>query len=270
MKNSNSRKGGCLFNIIAWASILLIVLCLIFYFFGESLISKAITQAGKKADVDMGGNVSMNLLNQEVGIKNFYIENPQPGYSKENAISFKEIFVRTNLSVAAIKKQAPVEIDEIRIINPQVRLEKDGNATILEIFDKNNVKEIQNRFAAFSSKEKQEKPKAEAKAEAEGYKLRINKVIFEEGKLIFSYKGKDVSVPIPSFTIEGIGSQEGGATTAEAVVDIITNFTMQAIGSSSAARQELMKELKGTFDDFKHAAKDFSKEAVDAFKSLLK
>ena len=270
MKNSNTRTGGCLFTIVKWLALALILLGATYYFFGGFIISKAITQVGKKANVDMGGDVSLSIWDQEVEIKNFYIYNPQPEYSKENAVSFKEIFVRTKITMSALKKQDPIEIDEIRIISPSVRLEKEKDAAIITLLSKNNIKEIQNRLTALAASDKaQEEQKPEAQKEkGEGYKFRINKVVFEDGKLVYSSGATDSSVRIPSFTIEGIGAQEGGTTASGASVDIITNFSIQSLASAKNLVVDsggMLKDIsKDTVDDVKNMTKD----VLDAFKSL--
>ena len=276
MKNINSRKGGCLFTLVKWLLVMLVALGVIYYFFGGCIISTAITQVGKKAEIDMGGDVSLSLWDQEAEIKNFYILNPQPDYSKENAVSFKEVFVRTKITLSALKKQDPIEIDEIRIISPLVRLEKDKDASILMILTKNNIKEIQNRFAALAASDKAqeaapapandgEKPAEQPK---EGYKFRINKVVFEDGKIVYSSGGKDSSVKIPSFTIEGIGSQEGGTTASGAIVDIITNFSLQTLAAAKNLALDSSDMLKDFSKDAAEEIQNQTKNVLDAFKAL--
>lgn len=272
MKNQNTRKGGCLFTIIKWITLLVILMGVIYYFFGGLIVSQAIKGVGKMANVDMGGNVSINLTDQEIKISNFFIANPQPQYSKATAISFGEVFIRTKITLPALKKEAPLEIDEIRISAPQVQLEPEKNATILSIISKNNIKEIENRFLVLlpqksnSAKEETKEPvKAEEKAETKPIKIRINKVVFEDGMLAYS-NGKNVSsVKLPSFTIEGIGAQEGGTTISGAMVDVMSNFSLQTL---SASKNLVLDIGNATGDISKDSADEITKQVKEVFKLL--
>ena len=267
MKNQNTRKGGCLFTIIKWIALLVVLVGVVYYFFGGLIVSQAIKGVGKMANVDMGGDVSINLTDQEIKISNFYIANPQPEYTKATAISFGEVFMRAKITLAALKKEAPLESDEIRISAPRVQLEKEKNSTLLSIMSKNNIKEIENRFLSIvpqnksGASEEQAKPEAvsEEKADSKPMKIRINKVVFEDGMLSYS-SGKNVSsVKLPSFTIEGIGSQEGGTTVSGAIVDIISNFSIQTLSS-----------IKNLALDIGSAAGDITKDETDEITKQLK
>ena len=271
MKNQNTRKGGCLFTIIKLITMLVVMLGVVYYFFGGLIASKAIKGVGKMANVDMGGDVSINLTDQEIKITNFYIANPQPEYTKATAISFGEVFVRAKLTIAALKKEAPLEVDEIRISAPRVQLEKEKNSTILSIMSKNNIKEIENRFLAMlpqgKASEKKEQAPAEEKAESKPMKIRINKVVFEDGMISYS-SGKNISsVKLPSFTIEGIGAQEGGTTVSGAFVDIISNFSMQTL---SAIKNLALDIGSAAGDITKDSADEITKQVKDVFNLLKK
>lgn len=265
MKNQNTRKGGCLFTIIKWIALLVVLMGVVYYFFGGLIVSQAIKGVGKMANVDMGGDVSINLTDQEIKISNFYIANPQPDYTKATAISFGEVFMRAKITLAALKKEAPLEIDEIRISAPRVQLEKEKNSTLLSIMSKNNIKEIENRFLSMVPQNKSDA--SEEKADSKPIKIRINKVVFEDGMLSYS-SGKNVSsVKLPSFTIEGIGSQEGGTTVSGAIVDIISNFSIQTLSSI----KNLALDIGSAAGDItKDEADEITKQVKDVFKLLKK
>ena len=265
MKNQNTRKGGCLFTIIKWIALLVVLMGVVYYFFGGLIVSQAIKGVGKMANVDMGGDVSINLTDQEIKISNFYIANPQPDYTKATAISFGEVFMRSKITLAALKKEAPLEIDEIRISAPRVQLEKEKNSTLLSIMSKNNIKEIENRFLSMVPQNKSDV--SEEKADSKPIKIRINKVVFEDGMLSYS-SGKNVSsVKLPSFTIEGIGSQEGGTTVSGAIVDIISNFSIQTLSSI----KNLALDIGSAAGDItKDEADEITKQVKDVFKLLKK
>ncbi len=245
MKNLKSRKGGCLFSILKWLLGIAVILAVALYFLSEKIVNSAITTVGTMAGVDMGGNAKIDWANTEFSLNDFYIANPD-GFSKGNAMSFKQVLFNPEITLGGLEGSAPFEINEIRIIAPALSLETKGLS--------NNLSALKDKFAALSSSKKKEAAEPAAKkSDSPARKFIIRKIVFEDGTVSVGGGGKTVEVPLPSFIINDIGVSEGGVTGEEAAADIMIVLISHAIKSGAG---NLLNSVNDTGSDAGNAALD--------------
>lgn len=253
MKKFKSRKAGCLFSLIKILFVFVVLIFLGLYFFSGKIINTAISTTGKLAGVDMGGSANISWKSLEFSIDDFYIANPE-GFSKGNAISFKQAYFKPSISLGAIDGSGPLVIDEIRIVGISLLLEKNG------LLSPSNLSEIKDKFAALLPKsaeaQKLEK-EVETKQESQKpeRKFIIRKLVFDDGTVAFISKGENLSQKLPSFTLSNLGG-EAGATAPELMGEVLVQLIDQAIRATAKSAVDISTKEGG--------------DAVDALSDKLK
>lgn len=244
MKKFKSRKAGCLFSIIKILLVIVVLGFLGLYFFSGKIINTAISTTGKLAGVDMNGSASISWKSLEFSIDDFYIANPE-GFSKANAISFKQAYFKPTLSFGAIDGSAPLVIDEIRIVGVSLLLEKNG------LLSPSNLSEIKDKFAALvpeSEGAPQQEKKEESPEQKSERKFIIKKLVFEDGNVAFISKGENLTQELPSFTLTNLGG-ENGATSSELMGEVLVQLIDQAVRATAKSAVDISTKEGGNAVD---------------------
>jgi len=185
------------------------------------------------------GFCSFNPITGTIRVSGLEIGNPE-GYGEKNAFTLKHM--KISVDVASLLSDTVV-VKEITITGMDVDMET-KTLTETNLTDiKANIDEFMKKTGIQTEKkepESGEEPPAEE--EAPGKKIIIKMMHFEDNSVTMGVAGKTMSVPMVPFTINDIGTEEGGVTPAQAAFDIITAITVNVTKTSSAAVADSVKE----------------------------
>jgi hypothetical protein len=201
--------------------IILLVLVLGFYLFGERLIATAVE---KEASSTLGvpvtvKSISLSLLQGKVGIKGLVVKNP-PGYANDTLLELGEAVV--NLNIGSLMSN-PVKIQLIKLDGTKLTIEQKGLS--------NNLKEILDKLP------KEEKAAAPKPAE-KGKDLHINRLEITNTNVkvkLLPVPGKSdtVSLKIDPIVMENLGSDQKlriGTLVAKIMGAMATGIAKQGVG----------------------------------------
>lgn len=201
--------------------IILIVLVLGFYLFGERLIATAVE---KGASSTLGvpvtvKSISLSLLQGKVGIKGLVVKNP-PGYANDTMLELGEGVV--NLNIGSLMSD-PIKIQLIKLDGTKLTIEQKGLS--------NNLKEILDKLP------KEEKAAAPTPAE-KGKNLHITKLEITNTNVrvkLLPIPGKSdtVSLKLDPIVMENLGTDQKlriGTLVAKIMGAMATGVAKQGVG----------------------------------------
>jgi uncharacterized protein involved in outer membrane biogenesis len=213
--------------------------------YSSNIISTAITKIGSEA---LGvpvtvASVDMSFLKGEARIQGLTVANPQ-GFKQEKALSLGEIYVKLDPKSLMSNK---IIIEKVLVSAPEIFYEGDLKGS--------NFKTIQNNLKSqdvVSEKVKNSSPSSSKEAPQESAssssskKLQIDSVTIEKAAMHMLARtpagDKKLNVNLPKVDIQGIGSQEGGASPQEVMQTIVAPFLGQIqSGAVKALKEEGMK-----------------------------
>lgn len=260
-----TRKAGCLFKLIKLFILTAIIAGLILYFSISYIVPSVVHYSGKMVGVDMGlGSFRFSVLNQDVELKNFYINNPE-GFKKDTKVlNLDRVKVDLDLGVSDVLFKDLIVIDEVAVEGFEFFLEYAEGMAVLT-----NDSNLNALLAKVKSEEAKEEAKEEAQEKAQEaspteassnkeYKVIIKKLVFKNGKIAGGLYGTKVDMPLPDFEILDVGVAEGGVSPLSAGLTILSGISYQAMTA-------LAKSAGGAASD---AGKAIGDAASDAGKAV--
>jgi hypothetical protein len=254
--------------------ILLLVLVVGFYFFGQSLIARAVEKAASSA---LGvpvtvKSISLSLLKGQVGINGLVVYNPpDSNYANKTLLELGEGVV--SLDIKSLMSDT-IKVQLIKLDNTKMTMEQKGLT--------NNLKEILDKMP------KEEKPQAqpEAKPAAKGKgknllitKLEITGTNVQVKLLPIPGKSDTVSMKLDPIIMENLGSDSKlsmGKLAAKILGAIATGIARQGagllpkdmIGGIDSAIGSMGDLGKGTLKEGQKALES-GKGAVEGLQGIL-
>jgi hypothetical protein len=196
------------------------------------------------------GFCSFNPVTGTVRVSDLKIGNPE-GYGEENAFVLKNM--KVSVDVPSIFSDVIV-VKEITITGMNVDIET-KQLTETNLTD---IKANVDKFVKKGEEEAQapQEEGGEPSEEAGPQKKIIIKLIkFEDNSVTMGVAGKTAPIPMPSFTIEDVGVENGGDTPAEAGFEImgaIIAHVSKAVGEQAAESVKkgagsVLEGVKGLF-----------------------
>lgn len=216
--------------------------------------------------------VDINLSDLKAGLRGLTVDNPA-GFKTDRAISLGEI------SVKIAKDWSPnlIVIDEIMINAPQITYEIGGSGSNIAKIQEN----VENFMKIMNGPEKSGSDSGSSSSSGtsdedgdEGPKVVINDFYLKNGKVNVSaslLQGKSLSTPLPDIHLEDIGKDDGGASPAEVVQQLIAAITDKAGGAASSLdlSQLGLSDISGKAAEIGEKAKEAAEGAIkDATKGL--
>ncbi|HEY9079202.1 hypothetical protein [Magnetovibrio sp.] len=204
--------------------------------------------------------VDISLTDLKAGLRGLTVANPA-GFKTDRAISLGEI------SVKIAKDWSPdvIVIDEVMVNAPEVTYEIGSGGSNIAAIQKN----VENFMKVMSGPEKagSAAPSEPAEAGKEGPKIVINNFYFKNGKVNVSaslMQGKTLTTPLPDIHLKDIGKDEGGASPAEVVNQLIAAITDKAGGAASSLdlSQLGLADISGKAAEIGKAAQDAAEGAL--------
>jgi hypothetical protein len=183
--------------------ILLLVLVVGFYFFGQSLIARAVEKAASSA---LGvpvtvKSISLSLLKGQVGINGLVVKNP-PGYANDTLLELGEGVV--SLDIKSLMSDT-IKIQLIKLDNTKMTMEQKGLTS--------NLKEILDKLPKEEKPQVKPETKPEAKPAAKGngknllvQKLEITGTNVQVKLLPLPGKSDTVSMKLDPIVMENLGT----------------------------------------------------------------
>jgi len=224
----------------------------------ESVIEKQGTRV-TQVDVALDA-VDINMLDLKAGLRGLTVDNPA-GFKTDRAISLGEI------SVKIAKDWSPdvIVIDEIMVNAPEITYEIGAGGSNIAAIQKN----VEDFMKVMSGPEKaaSESSGDTAKGGEEGPKIIINNFYLKNGKVNVSaslLQGKTLTTPLPDIHLKDIGKDDGGASPADVVQQLISAITDKAGGAASSLdlSQLGLSDISGKAAEIGAAAKDAATDAV--------
>jgi len=283
-QNLKFRKGSCLFKLVKLAVLTVIILAVALYFSLGFVADYAMKTLTSGTGINAGvSSVSMSITRQRFAVEGFFLTNP-PGYIQGNAIAFKEAVVDADISPTDVVAKKLVVLDEIKVVGLDMHMElKTGSGLgALVSLPNSNITDIQKIFQQITGGGKNAETAAQPQAQAQPsaaasetpWRIIVKKMVFADGKVAGAINGKKVDVPLPSFTIENIGTNSGGLTPAEFAAAVTGQLA--AVGTKSLLSGAISvgadvggAGAKAVEDGAKTAGKEAAK-AVDSVGKSLK
>jgi len=236
----------------------------------DNLVKNAIDDYGSKMTQSRvtTGNLKININDGTGIVKNFSIENPK-GFNTPYALKIKEL--EFSVDPSTFKKEVTV-INQIKINNPDIVYEKCDDETNFEIIE-NNIKEYIDSFnqkenissgdLSQSNKDLQRTP--------EPKKFIIKEIVINNPKIAVSaafMKGRKISVTLPSFVLNNIGTEKSGIPASEIgeeIVHVLRERVSQAVNFD-----ELKNSMKSSSEKTLELMGRDREKALKKIKSLLK
>lgn len=214
--------------------------------------------------------VDLSLADLQAGLRGLTVANP-PGFETDRAISLGAISVKLTKEIS----QDLIVIDEVMIDAPEVTYEiGSGGSNIAKIQENvdNFVKAMTG--PAEDSSGSSASSGGESGESADGPKVVINDFYIKNGKVNVSaslFKGKSLTTPLPEIHLEDIGKDEGGASPAEVVEQLISAITDKAGGAASSLdlSQIGLSDISGKAAELGGAAADAAKGALEGASDKL-
>lgn len=199
------------------------------------MVEAAIEEHGSRATqvaVALDG-VDISLSDLKAGLRGLTVANPD-GFKTERAISLGEISVK----IAENWSTDVIVIDEIMVNAPEITYEIGSGGSNIAAIQEN----VENFMKVMSGPDNGGDDSAssgggESDGGKEGPKVVINDFYIKNGKVNVSaslLQGKSLTTPLPDIHLEDIGKDDGGATPAEVVEQLISAITDKAGGAASS------------------------------------
>lgn len=206
--------------------------------------------------------VDISLTDLKAGLRGLTVANPS-GFKTDRAVSLGEI------SVKIAKDWSPdvIVVDEVMVNAPEITYEIGAGGSNIATIQK-NVEDFmkvmsgpQGDKAASSSEE------ASAGEEKAGPKVVINNFYIKNGKVNVSaslFEGKSLTAPLPDIHLKDIGKDEGGASPAEIIKDVISAISSKAGSAASSVDLSALglSDISGKAAEMGAAAKDAATDAL--------
>lgn len=195
--------------------------------------------------------VDINYTDLKAGLRGLTVANPA-GFKTDRAISLGEISVK----IAKDWSADVIVIEEVMINAPEITYEIGSGGSNIAAIQKN----VDNFMKVMSGPEKAEGGK-------EGPKVIINDLYIKNGKVNVSaslLQGKSLTTPLPDIHLEDIGKDDGGASPAEVVNQLIAAITDKAGGAASSLdlSQLGLANISGKAAEIGKAAQDAAEGAL--------
>lgn len=212
----------------------------------------------------------VNLTDLNAALRGLSVGNPQ-GFNTDRAISLGEISVK----IASVSTDLIV-IDEVMIRAPEITYEIGAGGSNIAKIQENVDKFLGNSGQSGSSGESAANNTSSDEDQA-GPQVIINDLYIKGGKVNVSatlFQGSALPVPLPDIHLEDIGKDggdEGGATPAEVVDQIISAITDKAGGAASSLdlSQIGLSDISGKAAELGGAAADAAKGALEGASDKL-
>ncbi len=192
----------------------------------------------------------ISILKGTVQLRNLHIYNPE-GFNTQEAFSVEDITVKADIKSFTTDKP---HIMLVAIENPSITLEQGLKGS-------NISKLIEN-----ASAEEEEVEEVEEAEEEAGKKVRIDLVEVNGTRVGLSspvLKGKEVTFPVPKFSIKDIGGEDEHVSIGRSFVIFFTELLKQI---KNAGTGVIPSDLRDTMDD----TIQFSKKYLDSGMDVLK
>ncbi len=220
-------------------------------------------------DVNIG-RIDISLKDGRGSVSDITVGNPN-GYSKDLIIDLGTVAVQVDKGsiIKALKETAKktgpkvktIVIDEVRVTKPEVTYE-------LMNLNRNNANDVLaniKKNTASSAPKEQQKP---ADPNAPQYNVAVKKVVVENGTATVAAGllgvSKSLSVPLPTVTINNLGTEKQGVTIGEGLAKVFQEILKTTV--SAVANVDLSGMLSGVGDlvgNAANAAKDAANATVD-------
>jgi len=204
--------------------------------------------------------VDISLTDLKAGLRGLTVANPE-GFKTDRAISLGEI------SIKIAKDWSPdvIVIDEVMVNAPEITYEIGAGGSNIAAIQQN----VENFMKVMSGPEKagSSAPAEQAEGDKEGPKVVINNFYIKNGKVNVSaslLQGKSLTTPLPDIHLKDIGKDDGGASPAEVVNQLIAAITDKAGGAASSLdlTQLGLADISGKASEIGAAAKDAAEGAI--------
>lgn len=222
-----------LFVVIVFGAVALL------YFFGSSLISKAVETVGPKVTQTPVrlDNVELSLLSSSSMLQGLYIGNPE-GFNKEYIFSLNQIDVEIEPQ-SLLSDQ--LTFRKIHIRNPEMNYEKTLSGS--------NLKSLLANVESFGQSVTGEKaPKATAPAgpstdsekKSRSRRIMINELLIEDLNVRVGVLGAGTSISIPRIELNNLDSGSTTEAVAKVLQAVLSELTRQlGAGVSSVGKGSL-------------------------------
>jgi hypothetical protein len=211
-------QGKILKKVLMVIGIIIVLLVLVAYFFGNQALVKGISTGATsalKVNVSLGG-LHLSILRGEVGISKLVVDNPA-GYSVKTLLTLGDVGVKAEMGSLLTKT---VEIDSIKLDGINLVIEQKGFST--------NLQDLLNNISSSSPPADKTAPQPQEKKSA-SKSLHIK--VLEITNVNVNVKvlsGPDIPLKLDTIRMEDIGNNEK-VDVASLTVKILT-----AIASSVA------------------------------------
>lgn len=218
-----------LLAILAFIIVVPILLVLSVVIFVDPLVRVAVEKGGSAAlKVPVHLNSASIHFSGSASLTGFDVGNP-PGYTEPQSVRFDR--VDASVLPSTLFREV-IEIDELRVVKPDLTLEFAGT--------KSNLSALMDNVG------RTEQPAAQEK-KAPGRKFIIHKLTIEEAGARFRsdlIPGGAKSVTLPTLTVENVGTAEGGATFGQVLGTILQQLGGGALKAGQGlVPTELLNDL---------------------------
>ena len=192
-----------------------------------AIIKAQVEEHGSRATqvaVTLDG-VDLNLSEYYAGIRGLSVGNPT-GFKTERAMGLGDVSIK----LADNWSMYVIVIEEIMVRAPEITYEIGGDGSNIARIQE-NVDNFIKALGGGDSGAAQPSDSGEA-----GPKVVINNLYIKDGRVNVSatlFEGKALGTPLPDIHLTDIGKDEGGASPAEVVDEIITAITGSANSAAS-------------------------------------
>jgi uncharacterized protein involved in outer membrane biogenesis len=203
-------------KVLGIAVVVLLVLIIAVYLFGEQALSAGVEKAASKAlKVNVGlGGVQLGLLRGKIGISDLEVDNPE-GYSAKTLLKLGSATVEAQMGSLL---SDTVKIDQIRLDSIELTIEQKGLST--------NLKDLLGNISEGKPSPDQEKPQEKT---TEGKKLHIKTLEITNVMVkVRVLSGPEIPLKLDTITMENLGTDE------PLDVAMLTGKVLAAIASAVA------------------------------------
>ena len=212
------------------------------------------------------GRIDISLKDGHGTVSDITVGNPN-GYSKDLIINLGKVAVKvdTDSVVKALKETAQktgpktktIVIDEVRVSKPEVTYE-------LMNLNRNNANDVMANIKKNTASTAKEQPKPQDK-DAIQYNVAVKKVVVEDGTATVAAGllgvSKSLSVPLPTVTINNVGTDKQGVTVGEGLARLFQEILKATIGAVSKVN---LNDLLGGVGDLANGAVNTATDAANA------
>ena len=254
-----SRKKPKWLRVLGWTANILATLLILLLLFRDPIIRIATCKVGSfLTGTEVKLDKFSSTLSGYVSLQGFSVGNPK-GYSKNNAIEFKEIIVSVNIGSLLTDM---IKVEQIFVTGMKVNFE--SNLT------ESNLGKIQSNLNAITNSGKEESPdgKEETDKNAEAKKILIVKLDATDNFVAFtsSTLSQTVSIPLPPAHLTDIGGKPVSETLGELVNILIASVGNAATSVGGAVGNAFSQ----TGSAVTKGAKDLGKGIGDGSSKLFK